>query len=64
MFRDMAIDAGAQGYEIDQMAQFLEQQYQAEQEKWEYNLLGEMQYRGINIHCLPPVIEETPDTSA
>ena len=67
MFRDMAIDAGAVGEdEIQQMSQdlflsFAEAMRSSEQE---HDLLGEMQYRGVEINILPPVIEETPDTTA
>lgn len=67
VFRDMARDAGAVGEEeITQHAQalfysFIESMRQPEDE---HDLLGEMQYRGVTINILPPVIEETPDITA
>jgi len=79
MYRDMAIDAGAVGEdEIKQMEQQIEYNMleqaahehmmlvyrTTEEPQDEDDLLGEMQFRGVEINVLPPVIEETPDITA
>jgi hypothetical protein len=67
MFRDMAIDAGAvTEAEIKWASQniFLDFVESMRRPEDEHDLLGEMQYRGVTINALPPVIEETPDITA
>ena len=67
-YRGMAIDAGAASEEeIQRMSnhymmydEYIATAYVQEN----HDLLGEMRFRGVRIHCLPPVIEETPDTTA
>ena len=67
-YRGMAIDSGAVGeQEIQRYANHfaMYDEYVARlHDEHDYDLLGEMQFRGVRIFCQAPVIEETPDTTA